>query len=238
MAMIFGRRADVKPEVAPPSGSAVDSGHQTTVSTVCMRTYFQMRMRGVHGGGEPAAVERVGGSNGFTEDFQVQFAQEMTKRSESYTGRQGLGFASSGARAGTGGEYSVPTAPQDAPREEPRALVQTPPTSDTDPAAGGKRKSSDMEGGSKARKAGKVAKGAGGAAEPKPNLKRALRAVMRESGAAGMKLKHCRAKLVAHFGGGVSADAVEQLLARKAAKAGFEIVGKRIRRRADVDAEK
>jgi hypothetical protein len=83
-----------------------------------------------------------------------------------------------------------------------------------------------------------VAKGAGEAAKPKPNLKRALRAVMGESGAEGMKLKHCRAKLLAHFGGAVSADALEQLLARKAAKAGFEVVGKRIRPRANASAEK
>lgn len=223
MANIFGRRADEAPRAAAPGDSAVDSGHQTTVSAVCMRTYFQMRMRGTSGGAEPAAPERLGASGGFTEDAQAAFAQEMTVRAESYVGRQGLGFASA-AGPGRGGAQapSIYAAPQHAPRAATEVHVQTPEArSDAEPAAaGGKRK----------RAAG-AAEGGGRAKSAKPNMKRALRAVMAGSGAEGMKLKLCRAKLLAHFGGALGADAVEELLQRKAAKAGFEIAGKRITRR-------
>ena len=233
MAMIFGRRAD---ETGNDDGrsrggsgeSAPDSGHQTTVSTVCMRTYFQMRMRDASGGAPPTASERMGGSAGFTEEFQVSFAHEMTTRAEAYVGRQGLGFAAS---AGRGARGTLPAAPQHEPCAPAQALVQTPPGSDAKPAQASNRECTRADAGVAGGKRRKLAAGEGDA--DKPNMKRAIRAVMAGSDARGMKLKLCCARLVAHFGGALSAERVAGLLdERKARKAGFEIVGKRIRRRA------
>ncbi|KAJ1618708.1 hypothetical protein T492DRAFT_1090774 [Pavlovales sp. CCMP2436] len=205
MACIFGKRADedvLKPE---HKDSAVDSGHQTTTSTVCMRTYFAGRMRAATDGGG------VGAGSGFTEDMQTAFATEMTQRAEARGGRQGLGF-SGGGRAESGREAERTYASQanaavapPAPPREPAAA----PTAVAEPAA-------------------KRARTEEGKPE-KLNWKRALRKVMDGSGADGLKLKACHGKLVEHFGGALSLEEVKEQLERKAAKAGFVVDGKRIR---------